>query len=507
MNIYTRKKRWKLILLFIAVIIVALSLWYTNVLVRRISENERKNIETWANTIQHKAELVNYTEKFFQQIQEEERKRAEILADAYSNLNMVDENTRSNVLDLYLKIISYNTNIPVILTDKFDTITQARNVDNINFDGVYKLQGELKKEFSEYDPIRIRILEDEYVTLYFKESIIYSELREVLDDLIKSFFTEVARNSASVPVIITDSSRRNVIEYGNIDTLKIRDTAYVQQIVHEMEQENPPIEIELGERGVKYIFYKNSPLLLRLMYYPYIQFGVIGLFLILAYIMFDTARRSEQNQVWVGMSKETAHQLGTPLSSMMAWIELMDMKGIKDEGLDEIKKDVARLQNITERFSKIGSPARLEPVNVVKAIYDGIDYIRSRTSSKVRFRINKPREEEIIVPINIHLFGWVIENLSKNAIDAMGGQGVVKIDISEEERYVNIDFSDTGKGIPKSRFTTIFNPGYTSKKRGWGLGLSLSKRIIKDYHKGKIFVRHSALDKGSTFRISLRKKI
>ncbi len=512
MNIYTKKRRWKLILLIVAVFIVITSLWFSNILVNKIAREERINIEIWANAIQRKADLVSYTEKFFEQIQAEERKRAEILADAFANIKYAED---SKSLDFYLKIITYNTTIPVILTDKYDSITNARNVDDIDFDGLYRLKGKLKREFSRFEPIRLNYYGDEYVKLYFKESRIFTELRQVLDDLIESFFSEVVRNAASVPVIITDSSKRHILEYGNMDTINLTDTVFIKKVIQKMEEENPPIEIDLAGQGIQYIFYKDSPLLTNLRYYPYIQFGIVGLFIIFAYLMFDTARKSEQNQVWVGMSKETAHQLGTPLSSMMAWLELLDMKGIRDESLIEIRKDIGRLQNITERFSKIGSPPKLEPVNVVGVIYDSVNYIKSRTSNKINYKINLSNDKEVIVPLNENLFEWVIENLCKNAIDAMNGQGILKIDILEEEKYVHIDLSDTGKGIPKSLYKTIFNPGYTSKKRGWGLGLSLSKRIIQNYHKGKIFVKQSIYARpgniepgtGTVFRISLRKHV
>ena len=327
----------------------------------------------------------------------------------------------------------------------------------------------------------------------------------MLDNLIESFFSEVVRNSASVPVIVTDSTRKQIFEYGNLDSTRVNDSAYLKRTIADMAAENDPIVIDLVGQGKKYIFYKDSALLTQLVYYPYIQFSVIGLFFLIAYFLFSTARRSEQNQVWVGMSKETAHQLGTPLSSMIAWIELLRQDEGRAETIDEIEKDVRRLQSITDRFSKIGSSPKLEPSNVYEVVNAGVNYIKNRTSKKVKFTVNKPSDKDLMVPLNEVLFAWVIENLCKNALDAMGGTGEIKVSFLEDENYVHIDFSDTGKGIPKSSHKTIFNPGFTSKKRGWGLGLSLSKRIIKDYHKGKIFVLHSSPEKGTTFRISLRK--
>jgi signal transduction histidine kinase len=210
--------------------------------------------------------------------------------------------------------------------------------------------------------------------------------------------------------------------------------------------------------------------------------------------------------VWVGMAKETAHQLGTPLSSMIAWVELLKLKGLDDDTVREIEKDVHRLETVTDRFSKIGSAARMEPLNIVEVIYNTVSYMQPRTSAKVQYDITPGPDRDIQVPINLHLFEWVIENLVKNAVDAMEGSGKVSIAISEEDSKVNIDVTDTGKGITRSRFKTIFNPGYTSKTRGWGLGLTLSRRIITNYHSGKIFVKSSVVGEGTTFRIVLNKK-
>ncbi len=501
MNLYTRKKRWKWLLFSAAVIIVAGSLWYTNILVNKIARSERNNVRIWADAIQRKANLVAYTDRFFEQIREEERKKAEILADAWKNMN-TEEN--SEVLDIYYKIITGNKTIPVIMTRANDSIIQARNVEEkvFQFD---VLEGELKKEFTEYEPIRIEYLPGEFQILYFKESNIYTELRNVLSDLNESFLSEVVENAVSVPVIITDSSMQQIIVSGNIEIPDPADSLFISKTLGSMASENDPIEITLAGNEKRYIFYKSSALQMQLRVYPYVQLVVIGLFLLITYFLFSTSRRSEQDRVWVGMSKETAHQLGTPLSSMIAWLEILKLKGMEDEALEEIRKDIDRLENITDRFSKIGSPPSLDPINIVDVVYNATEYIKSRTSNKITYHLNIPGNKPLIVPVNAHLFGWVIENLVKNAIDAMSGHGSISISLFEERNNVIIDVSDTGKGIPKSHFKAIFNPGYTSKKRGWGLGLSLSRRIIRDYHKGKIFVKHSHPNRETTFRIILRK--
>lgn len=501
MNIYTRKKRWKWILFAIAIMIVSFSLWYTNILVREIARDERNNIRIWADAIYQKAELVNYTDRFFNQIREEERKRVELVADAYRIITIVEE---SDVLNFFLKFITENTTVPVILTDSRNKIKNAINTD-FNPDTVEYLKGRLRSEFMVYTPVKISYESDNFDYLYYKDSKLFTELRVVIDDLIDSFFSEVVLNSASVPVIITDSTKTRVLEYGLLDETKAQDSLYIISTLEHMAYDNEPIEIELSDQGKRYIFYQDSALLTRIMYFPYFQFGVIGLFLFIAYIFFSSTRKSEQNQVWVGLAKETAHQLGTPLSSMIAWIELLKMEGHKSETIEELNKDVERLRKITERFSKIGSEPKLKNENIVQVIYDSVNYIKSRASQKVNYKIIQPQEDKINAPVNLHLFEWVIENICKNAIDAIGGAGNIEIDIREEENLVLIDITDDGKGIPKSKFKTIFNPGYTSKKRGWGLGLSLSQRIVRDYHKGKIFVKNSNINKGTTFRIILRK--
>lgn len=487
----------------VAVIIVTASLWYTNIIVKKIARSERDNVRIWADALQRKANLVAYTDEFFEQIKEEERKRAEILADASKNMR---SEVNSEVLDIYYKIITGNETIPVIMTKDNDSIIHARNVaDSVSRYDI--LEGDLKREFTVYTPIRIEYLPGEFQILYFKESLVYTELRRVLSDLNESFLSEVVENAVSVPVIITDSTKENIIGSGNIISNNDKDSLFWATTIEEMASENDPIEITLAGPEKRYIFYKSSVIQAQLRIYPFIQFGVIGLFLLITYFLFSTSRRSEQNRVWVGMSKETAHQLGTPLSSMIAWLELLKLKGIEDEALVEIKKDIDRLENITDRFSKIGSPPSLDPINIVDVVYNSTEYIKSRTSKKVKYKIFVPAEKPIIVSVNAHLFSWVIENLVKNAIDAMSGQGLITISLKEEKNNVIIDVSDTGKGVPKSQFKAVFTPGFTSKKRGWGLGLSLSKRIIRDYHKGKIFVKHSYPLRDTTFRIILKKKV
>jgi len=501
MNIYKQKRRWKLLLFIVGVIIITISLWYTDNIVHKIASEERSKVKLWADAVQKKASMVNYTENLFEKLKTDERKKVELWAKA--NKKIMDAAYNVDIT-FYAEIISNNTTIPVILTDENGKITAANNVD-FNKDTVKYLTGKLKKEFTVYPPIVYNYFGKNKVFLYYKDSKIFSELKTVLNDLIKSFISEVAMNSASVPVIITDSTLTRVIAFGNIDSTRVDDKAYIGKTISEMRAQNEPLQIDLANYGKSFIFYKNSFLLTQLKFYPYIQFIIIGIFLLIAYLLFSTSRNAEQNKVWMGMAKETAHQLGTPLSSMLAWLEIMHQKSLDKECVAEISKDVERLEQITERFSKIGSPARLDEENIISIIYNAIGYLKSRTSKKVSYNINFPEDYKIIAPLNAPLFAWVIENLCKNAVDAMDGNGKIDVDIAIEGKNIIIDVSDTGKGIPKSKFKSVFHPGFTSKQRGWGLGLSLAKRIIKDYHNGKIFVKSSVLNKGTTFRIILNK--
>ncbi|MGI8891885.1 MAG: sensor histidine kinase [Bacteroidia bacterium] len=386
MNIYTQKQRWKLLLMVAAFFIGAASLWYTNRLVDRLSEEERKKVELWA---QGTRELATMTD-----------------------------------------------------------------------DG---------------GPI--------------------------------GFIFEVITNNNTVPVILVNE-KDEIISFRNLDSLKSQEPKYLKEQLTRMKEESPPIIIELPNGQENYIYYRESLLLTQLRFYPYFQLGVIALFLLVSYLAFSASRKAEQNQVWVGMAKETAHQLGTPLSSLMAWVEYLKLKADpEDKYIVEVEKDIYRLNTITERFSKIGAAPALKRENLVQVLQHSVDYMRSRVSAKLIMKLISSETKDILVPMNAPLFEWVIENLLKNAIDAMKGIGSITLNLSENNQQAIIDISDTGSGLSKSQFKTIFKPGFTTKSRGWGLGLSLSKRIIEEYHGGQIFVKSSHPGKGTTFRIILPKAV
>ena len=271
-----------------------------------------------------------------------------------------------------------------------------------------------------------------------------------------------------------------------------------------MREQNEPIAIAINNQTINYIFYKDSELLQQLKYYPFFQIFIIALFLLISYYLFSTSRKVEQNQVWVGMAKETAHQLGTPLSSLMAWVEYLKLKDVDENTIAELSKDITRLEVITERFSKIGSVPKLEVENLNTVITDSLSYLKVRISKKVNITFTTQNNMEIQAKLNPSLFSWVLENIIKNAVDAMKGEGNIDIFVTDQSQFVYIDITDTGTGIPRAQQKTIFEPGFTTKQRGWGLGLSLVKRIIENYHEGKIFVKQSDAT-GTTFRIVLNK--
>lgn len=501
-NLYTKKKHWKWILAVFALLIVGASLWYTNNLVKSIARQESNQVRLWAEAMEQHALMMKYTEEFFGDVSEQEQLRVELLAKAYHE---VLDFSRNDNTGIYLDIIRNNISIPLVITDNHDNIMFSSNLP-ASQEGKTYFDDEMKQAYSKFEPIKINTGFTEVQWLYYNESLIYTELKAVLDEMFDGFMNDITTNSVGAPVIVMNEDLTKIISYGNLDSTLMQNGDYVEKQLAAMRDENQPIEVESIDKGKTYVFYRTSDLINQMRYYPIILIVVVALFLFIAYMLFSYARRSEQNQVWAGMAKETAHQLGTPLSSLMGWIELMKMQEEPFVGTNEMEKDIERLQIVADRFSKIGSVPVLEPTNIIALVWDTMDYLQKRFSKKFEFEINMP-DDELIVPLIPSLFRWVLENLTKNAIDAMGDHGKITLDLFEEDGQIIIDLSDTGKGIAKSKWKQVFNPGYTSKKRGWGLGLSLAKRIIEEYHKGKIFVKNSVANQGTTFRIILKKTV
>lgn len=314
---------------------------------------------------------------------------------------------------------------------------------------------------------------------------------------------DVISNNTSIPILIAEENGE-VLFHVNIHLPKKNEQEFLQKKLESFKEKNPPIVFNLWEGYSQYLYYDGSIILKQLSYYPFIQLGLISVFILIAYVAFSNFRKAEENQVWVGLSKETAHQLGTPISSLMAWVELIKTQEKPDQNLvNEMGKDVERLKMVAERFSKIGSKPDLEIHNLMDVLYEALNYVKRRASKKVDVNYHFKQDDFIAVELNVALFEWVIENICKNAFDAMEGIGSLDIYVIPGKDEVNIDIKDSGKGISKGKQKTIFNPGYTTKQRGWGLGLSLAKRIIENYHNGKIFVKMSEVNKGTTFRITI----
>lgn len=312
----------------------------------------------------------------------------------------------------------------------------------------------------------------------------------------------VTETIISTPVIVL-TENGDVNFSSNIDSAILTNPKKLNALIKQYESENQPIPLKVDNKVIQTMYYGNSPLLNKLKYYPLALLLIILLFGAVVYFFYRSSKIAEQNKLWTGMAKETAHQIGTPLSSLIGWTEILKTENVNPEYIFEIEKDIDRLQTITERFSKIGSAPTLKSMDIVEVTKTSYEYLKSRSSKLINFEIIIP-ETDIQVNLNEQLFSWTIENLVKNAIDAMKGKGDLKLELTQLERQVFINISDTGKGIPKSSFTKIFEPGYTTKKRGWGLGLSLARRIVEDYHNGKIKVLNSEIGKGTTIQIMLK---
>ncbi|MFV8345135.1 sensor histidine kinase [Flavobacterium sp. ZB4P13] len=314
--------------------------------------------------------------------------------------------------------------------------------------------------------------------------------------------SQIFSNNKTIPLILTENNK--IINSTNIDDNIVKDKTRLDAFLRRLKTENDPIVIEYVPGKFQYLYYGNSSLLNKLKYYPIALLLIIVLFGALVYNFYRSTKMATQNKLWAGMAKETAHQIGTPLSSLIGWVELLKSENVDESTTFEIEKDIERLQTITDRFSKIGSEPKLENKDIIAETFQSYDYLQSRFSKQIEFSFKAPKSP-IIVSLNPTLHSWTIENLVKNAIDAMKGRGKLALEIEQEGDYVKINVSDSGGGIQKKQFKTIFEPGFTTKKRGWGLGLSLTKRIVEEYHKGTIKVLGSEIGKGTTMQVILKK--
>ncbi len=516
MNLYSNKQTWKIVLLVIALITVAISLWVSNSTVQKVSDRERLRAKQWAEAIKKKAELVEFTNRAFQQLRGYERRKIKLYLEATKEISKPVE---GNVFPDYhfpLTIISENKDIPVILVDGDNQISGYTNID-FDTNDLRKIYPELtKKELvrkyedsllilttvweKKHKPFRIEVVKGLTMTSFYTDTKRTIQLEKERDSLISAFNNELIKDSKLIPVVLMDKEKDSLIS-SNLPKEKTN-PENLKKTLSSLEKVNEPIVISFGPDEHNWLYYDNSGELKQLQFFPYIQFLIIGVFIFIGYLLFSTFRKAEQNQVWAGMAKETAHQMGTPLSSLMAWVQLLESQNVDPSIISEMQKDVERLDTVSQRFSKIGSETHLTQTDIRLTVQGVMDYLRPRISQKVEMTAHY-EEEPILVSHNKQLMEWVMENIIRNAVDAMESKGKLDVVIKTVPERVHIDISDTGKGLLPKQFKSIFEPGYTTKKRGWGLGLSLVKRIVKEYHKGKVYVLHSELGKGTTIRISL----
>jgi len=515
MNLYSKKQRWKIGLLSIALILIALSLYFSNSIVQKVSTRERYRVTQWAEAIKKKAELVQLTNQTFTQLRDLEKDKMELWALATKQILKPIDDSGMPDYELPFKIIDKNENIPVILYDnQSKEVSEFRNLgfafDDFKKQHPHQNDSLLKTLFNKRlihianswkNQISIEIDKNWTIICAYTDSKEITKLENNRDSLIKAFNKELKTNKGAVPVLLVNAENKKIIA-SNIPDISNEN---VSHHIQRLKINNKPISIVFSSKQNSLLYYDDSPELKQLQYFPYIQFIIFTLFIFVGYLILNTFRKAEQNQVWAGMAKETAHQLGTPLSSLLAWVQYLESIELDPTITAEMQKDVARLEQVANRFSKIGSSTQLENKDINQTVSTVFNYLKTRVSSKIEFQF-QATSSEIFVPHNPALIEWVIENICKNAVDSMETEGKLKIDIDTTENEVHIDIQDTGKGIPHNQFKTIFKPGFTTKKRGWGLGLSLVKRIITEYHKGNVFVLHSEPDKGTTFRISLKNK-
>ncbi|MCQ2297407.1 MAG: HAMP domain-containing histidine kinase [Bacteroidales bacterium] len=490
-------KKTKWILLAITVALAFVALWQINHIATQIRQSEQAKVRIWANAIGQKMELVNHTERFFEQVTLDEHRKMQLYTNILQSFNNSDANLDLSFSLAYVNYIVDSSHTQLIITDKDSIITTPRELSG------KKLNGDLLKEFSQNPPFHYRIW-GMPMTLYYKESLIYSDMREMLTSLNTSFLEDITNNSVFVPVIIVDEKDKSLISSGNIQEKEFDTPMKLQAKLDDMASENTPIQITLPNNQKALVYYEQTPLQHSLRWVPLLYMFIAFVIMIVSYYLFRTAKTMEQNRIWIGMAKETAHQLGTPISSLIAWTEYLQNKTFEEKYAAEVRKDISRLETITHRFSKIGSVPELVDADVVTTTNNAITYLKGRAPRKIQFVTNFP-DEPLSCPLNPYLFEWVIENICKNAIDAMNGNGTFSVIISSDSKHIYIDLCDTGKGIPNSLHKKVFDSGFTTKQRGWGLGLSLAKRIIEEYHRGKIFVKYSVPGQGTVFRIVLNK--
>lgn len=483
------KNNIKYILLALTILLALAALWQVQHIAGEIRRDEEEKVRLWANAISQRSHMLEVSQQFFDQATLDEHRKMQLYTDILQSFNDPDLSTDLRFSLAYVNYIVDSSRTPIIITTARDSIISVPQ----ELAG-QKLQGELLEEYSQNPPFTYTLW-GMPMTLYYKESQYYTQLRQLLDGFTRSFLIDITQNSVKAPVLVVDSASRQVLGYGNIDP---RDIGH-------MEFRNDPISLSLPDGGRALVYYEDTLLLRSLRWLPLFYLLIAAALVLVSYHLFRTARSAEQNRIWVGLAKETAHQLGTPISSITGWVEYLRGKELTDEYASEVSKDLRRLETITQRFSKIGSTPELKEDDVREATLAAVGYLQRRSPRRVQFKVTFPEGETFLAPLNSPLFQWVVENLCKNAIDAMEGDGTVAITASQDARKIYLDVSDTGRGMSTAVQRRIFDSGFTTKTRGWGLGLPLARRIVNQYHRGRLYLKYSVPGQGTCFRIVLKK--
>ncbi len=489
----TNNKLWKRLAVIVLVVVLLFSLLYTYKLVKKVEGNEKENARIWVQTIKQQRKLLADLEMLFKELDDEEQKKLRLWAKAIKRLPSIDNKDRD--FSLVFDLVKNNKTIPVLLTDQRRNVLHSRNIEASY--GITSLDTVLRLMRKQYRPIAIQLPDGGWNYLYYSQSKIHKDINLVFDELLNSYLHEIEHNVVSVPVLYTDKTKTKILAYGNLDKNEKFENEHLTTQIEALKIAVEPIKI-----GEEFLFMEETNLLAMIKFYPVIFIILILCFALVLYFYLHSESRYERNFLWVGMSKETAHQLGTPISSLMAWVEVLKEQYKNEVGFQEIEKDVDRLELITDRFSKIGSRPKLDTGDLITEVNYVLSYMKPRISPHVQLSTTSS-STSLLVSYNKQLLGWVFENLIKNAVDAMSGKGELQLNLFKENQKVIIEIEDTGVGIKKSSHKKIFKAGYSTKKRGWGLGLALTKRIIKEYHQGKIFVKASSEGKGTTIRIEL----
>lgn len=492
-------KRTFFALVFSLLLILIIALVVSNAFTNKVKKEEKEKITLWVHAVQKRSQLIEDTKIIFDQINELEQYKAQQLADAYQHIIEMPDNTD---LRLYERIIRDNETIPYLLVDEEGNITNSRNISE---DYLAQIVGRDKQDLnldtSEFKKITIRYLPEHYIYLYYKESNISTKLNELLIENFENFTNDVIQNQPSGPVIVTNSERTHVYAFGNIDSNIVRSPKALAQALDDMGRQQKPFPIKYGPHKA-YVYYEDSVILRTARFFSIFSYGATSIIFVCMIIMLMYNRQTEKDRLWAGLTKETAHQMGTPLSALIAWTEILKKEDVRPEIISEIEKDVQRLDIVSRRFSNIGSIPETKRENIQDTVQEFAEYFGNRISKKINIEIQS-YPEPLYANINKNLFTWVLENLGRNSVDAMEGEGKIRITYGTDKKHIWIDFCDTGKGMSRKNTKKIFLPGFTTKKRGWGVGLTFCQRIIQSYHHGKIVVHHTEPGKGTTFRIFL----